>query len=68
MVEKFEQKNCDELIEISDEELLIFILSIPNFCNVNYVKNRLNKIILTKLLNNNKTIENEIIIYPIETN
>ncbi len=67
MVEVFEKNINDEFDEISDVELLVCILTIPNFYNCNYVKNRLIKIILDRLLNDIQ-IQNDIIMYPIETN
>ena len=47
--------------EIKEELLLIFIITIPNFLNNNYVKNRLFKIIQTKLLNFDTIINNNIL-------
>ena len=51
--------------EINDKTLLNFILSIPNFLNNNYVRQKLNKIIASKLLNTNTLSNNNILIKKI---
>ena len=48
--------------EITERQLLIFILTIPNFINNKYVQNKLFEIIQTKLLDDNTTFNNNILV------
>ena len=62
MVKNDDEINFFDEEEITERQLLIFILTIPNFINNKYVQNKLFEIIQTKLLDDNTTFNNNILV------